>query len=285
MEKYIRGHDNAQIFYISLPGERKKPTLVFVHSIGANWTVWKTEISYFHRLGYPCIAFDLRSHGLSEVVTSTEAYSFPNFSHDLRKILDAEKVKKFILMGHSFGGGVAITYCGLYPKKLPLKLILVETAHRYPWAHHHELNMNPYIAMLLRFLAEHQRFTNAHLPHLRELDFSTEFHRKQRTKLGVFLEALHVTPLKSILKCIDQLQKWSFEHLQDTEKVLQSLRIPVLIVSGSEDLVVPLQFQEELHHLIKKSQLRVIMGAYHRIPTQNPEELCHLVQQFLEEKK
>ena len=109
MEKYIRGHDNAQIFYISLPGERKKPTLVFVHSIGANWTVWKTEISYFHRLGYPCIAFDLRSHGLSEVVTSTEAYSFPNFSHDLRKILDAEKVKKFILMGHSFGGGVAIT--------------------------------------------------------------------------------------------------------------------------------------------------------------------------------
>ena len=145
--------------------------------------------------------------------------------------------------------------------------------------------MNPYIAMLLRFLAEHQRFTNAHLPHLRELDFSTEFHRKQRTKLGVFLEALHVTPLKSILKCIDQLQKWSFEHLQDTEKVLQSLRIPVLIVSGSEDLVVPLQFQEELHHLIKKSQLRVIMGAYHRIPTQNPEELCHLVQQFLEEKK
>lgn len=268
-----------------MPGDKNKPTLVFVHSVGANWTVWKTEINYFQRLGYPCLAFDLRAHGLSEVVATDEAYSFPNFSKDLNAILIAEKVKQFILIGHSFGGAISLSYCSLFQKKQPKKLILVQSGHRYPFEHHKEFNMNPYLALILRFLAEHQKFTNTHLPHLRELDFSTDFHRKQRTELAVFVEALHVTPLRSILKCIDQLQKFSFDHLQDTEKFLTKLKIPVLIISGSEDQVVPLKFQEELHHLIKHSELKVITGAYHRTPTQNPEELCNVMQEFLEKKQ
>lgn len=285
MEKYIRTHDNAQIFYVSMPADKKKPTLVFIHSVGSNWTIWKIEMNYFERLGYSCIAFDLRAHGLSEVIAEDEAYSFPNFAKDLHAILAAEKVKKFILIGHSFGGGIAINYCGSFPKQLPQKLILVETAHRYPFEHHREFHMNPYMAMLLRFLAEHQQFTNIHLPHLKELDFSTDFHRKQRSKLAIFLEALHITPLKSILKCIDCLQKFSFEHLQDTEKVLAKLKIPVLIIGGSRDQVVPIQFQDELHRLIKKSELKIIEGAYHRIPIENPEEFCSVMQEFLEKRK
>ena len=142
--------------------------------------------------------------------------------------------------------------------------------------------MNPFIALFLRFLGEHQHFVNVHLPHLRELDFSTDFHRKQRSNLTILLEALHVTPLRSILKCLDGLQKYSFDHLQDTERVLSRLPMPVLIVSGSEDKVVPLHFQEELHHLLKKSELKVITGAYHRIPIQNPEELCAELLHFFE---
>ncbi len=282
MEKYIRTHDEALVFYTFMPVHSKKPTLVFVHSVGANWTVWKTEMAFFHRLGFPCLAFDLRAHGLSEVLPNDEQYSFPNFAKDLAAILSEEKIKNFILIGHSFGGGVAINYCGIFPKKLPELLVLIETAYRYPFQYKREFNMNPFIALLLRFLGEHQHFVNVHLPHLRELDFSSDFHRKQRSNLTILLEALHVTPLRSILRCIDALQKYSFDHIQDTERVLSHLYVPVLIISGSEDKVVPLHFQEELHHLIKKSELKIITGAYHRIPIQNPEELCAELLHFFE---
>jgi len=71
-------------------------------------------------------------------------------------------------------------------------------------------------------------------------------------------------------------------HIQATEKVLSQLTIPVLILSGSEDKVVPLHFQEELHHLIKKSELKVIVGGYHRVPIQKPEEMCAVLLQFIE---
>ncbi len=282
MEKYIRTHDDALIFYTHMPADKKKPTLVFIHSIGSNWTVWKIEMAFFQRLGYPCLAFDLRAHGLSEVLPDDNQYFLPNFAKDLDAILTTEKIKNFIIIGHSFGGGIAINYCGIFPKKIPKLLVLAETAYRYPFQHKKEFNMNPFIALFLRFLGEHQHFVNVHLPHLRELDFSTDFHRKQRSNLAILLEALHVTPLRSILKCLDGLQKYSFDHIQDTERVLSRLKIPVLIISGSEDKVVPLHFQEELHHLIKKSELKVITGAYHRIPIQNPEELCAELLHFFE---
>jgi pimeloyl-ACP methyl ester carboxylesterase len=283
MEKYIFSHDNAKIFYTYLSSTKKLPTLVFVHSIGANWTVWKTEINFFHRLGYPCLAFDLRAHGLSDVLPDDEQYNFPNFAKDITVILKKEKIKKFILIGHSFGGGIVINYCGTQ-KQRPEKLVLVETAHRYPFEYKREFNVNPLISMILRFLGEHQQFVNTNFPHLKELDFSEEFHKKRRTNLGIFLEALHITPLRSILKCIDSLQKYSFDHLQDTEKMLSTLKTPVLIISGGRDKVVPLHFQEELHRLIKKSQLKVINGAYHRVPIYNAEELCGEMLQFFEKR-
>ncbi len=116
MEKYIYSHDNAKIFYIFMQSTKKLPVLVFIHSIGANWTVWKTEMNFFHRLGYPCLAFDLRAHGLSDVLPNDEQYNFPNFAKDITVMLNEEKIKNFILIGHSFGGGIAINYCGTQKK-------------------------------------------------------------------------------------------------------------------------------------------------------------------------
>jgi pimeloyl-ACP methyl ester carboxylesterase len=217
------------------------------------------------------------------VLPDDEQYNFPNFAKDITVILKKEKIKKFILIGHSFGGGIVINYCGTQ-KQRPEKLVLVETAHRYPFEYKREFNVNPLISMILRFLGEHQQFVNTNFPHLKELDFSEEFHKKRRTNLGIFLEALHITPLRSILKCIDSLQKYSFDHLQDTEKMLSTLKTPVLIISGGRDKVVPLHFQEELHRLIKKSQLKVINGAYHRVPIYNAEELCGEMLQFFEKR-
>jgi pimeloyl-ACP methyl ester carboxylesterase len=285
MERYLTTKDGTQLFYVKTKGDKDKPTLVFVHSVGGNWTLWKIEMKFFQRLGFPCLALDLRGHGLSDLLGNDDDYFFPRFSHDLDFLLQHEKIKDFILIGHSFGGGVAINYCGNFPTRLPRIMVLCETAHRYPFMKKHEFNMNPFLAMFLRFIAEHQRFTNMHFPQLREFDLSTDFHRKQRTRLAVFLQALHVTPLRSILTTIDKLQEYSFEHNQDTEKTLGALRMPVLIVGGDHDKTIPVKFQEELHRLIKKSKMKIITGGYHRIPIQKPEELSRLFLDFFEEHK
>jgi pimeloyl-ACP methyl ester carboxylesterase len=285
MERYFNSFDKTQIFYVKTDGDKDKPWIVFLHSIGGNWTLWKIEMKFFQRLGYRCLALDLRGHGLSDLLGEDEKYTFPYFAKDVEALLRKEKIKDFVLVGHSFGGGVAINYCGTFTKRMPKLMILTETAHRYPFMKHHEFNMNPLIAIFLRFVANHQRFTNMHFPQLREFDLSSDFHRMQRDKLSVFLQVLHVTPLRSILKTIDKLQDYSFKHRQETEKVLSALDIPVLIIAGDKDKTIPLTYQKELHRLIKKSEMKIVNGGYHRLPIQKPGQLSRIMLDFIEEHK
>lgn len=279
MEACFSSFDGTKIFYRYIPLNKKKPVLVFIHSLGSNWTLWKQEILLFEKKGYSTLTFDLRGHGLSGIPSHDEDYFFPNFAKDLHALLERHHIRKFILIGHSFGGGVAINYCGTIKSNFPQKLILVETAHRYPFQHHREFNVNPFVSSLLRYIAEHEQFRKKNFPHFKELDLTKI---KNQSRLTIFLHALQLTPLKSIMACIDAVQKYSFNHLQDTEKLLSRLRIPVLVIAGSEDSIIPLQFSEELHWLIRNSKLKIIIGAYHRLPLESPHELSTEILQFIE---
>ncbi len=278
MERYTKSFDGIRIYYRFNNESNNKPVLVFLHGIGGNWTVWKEEITFFHRMGYSTMTFDLRGHGLSEVPLEEKSYNFTNFTKDLKYILDKENIKNFILIGHSLGGGIAINYCGLCPKQQPLAVILVEAAHRYPFEHGREFHVNHWVSSFLRFIAEHEHFRKHHFPHMKEIDFTKHY---EKSEFSVFWRAIHVTPLKSIIATIDAVQAYSFNHLQQTEELLKSLDLPVLIIAGSEDSVIPVEFAEELYHLIKRSKLKVLMGAYHRVPLQEPEELSMAIHEFL----
>ena len=279
MEHMIRSFDGIKLWCRYIKNDKKKPTLVFIHGLGANWTLWKEEMHFFEKKGYSTLSFDLRGHGLSEVPQHEEDYFFPNFSRDIHHIIEKHHIKKFILIGHSFGGGIAINYTGLFKQHLPKQLILVETGCRYSFKHHREFNVNPLISTILRYIAEHERFRKRNFPHMKDLDLTKI---KNKTELAIFLRAIEVTPLKSIIACLDALQEYLFNHVQETERFLTRLKIPTLIIAGSEDTVIPLPFSEELHWLIKNSKLKVIMGVHHRIPLEKPKQLEQEILKFVE---
>jgi pimeloyl-ACP methyl ester carboxylesterase len=282
MEGYMESFDGLKIFYRHTKIEGRKPTLVFLHGLGANWTLWKDEMLLFERRGYSTLSYDMRGHGLSGIPDDPRDYFLPNFTKDLHTLLKHTKVRSFILIGHSMGGGIAIGYCGLFKKRLPKSMILFESAYRYPFSHGREFGVNPFVSSFLRFIAEHEPFRKKNYPHLKDMDLTCI---KDRNKISFFLEAIQITPLKSIINTIDEVQKYSFNHLQDTEELLSKLKLPVMIVAGSEDSVLPLHFSEELHWLIKNSKLKVMMGAYHRAPLEQPEEVCQEILSFIERKK
>lgn len=252
---------------------------MFIHGLGANWTLWKQEILFFEKLGYNTLSFDLRGHGLSDIPSHEEDYFFGNFGKDVHTVLDAHNIKNFIIIGHSFGGGVALNYYGQYKNNLPKAMILIESAYRYPFEHRREFHINPFISTMLRFIAEHEHFRKRNFPHMKELDLTRI---KDKSKVKIFLHAIKITPLKSILACIDAVQEYSFNYLQETEKLLTRIKIPVLVIAGSEDRIIPVAIAEEMHWLIKNSKLKIIMGAYHRIPLEKPDELSQEILRFIQ---
>ncbi|MBI4983634.1 alpha/beta hydrolase [Candidatus Woesearchaeota archaeon] len=277
MEKRIASFDGTKIYY--LYNKNRVPlTLVFLHGVGGNWTVWKKEINYFQKQGFSTLAVDLRGHGLSDAPEEFDRYQLDYFSRDVHQILQTEKIKKFVLVGHSLGGGVAINYCIRYPKKLPMAQILVETTCLYPFDHTRLLNLKPYLNHFLRFIAEHKLTRRDHFFHFKEADLSAEGIRRD---LHLISHLIHLTPLRTLVKALDNVEKYAFNNNKKIHDALRHLTIPVLIISGDEDFRVPIKYSLVLKKLICNSELKVIQGGCHLVTVTRAEEVSRIMHNFL----
>ena len=278
VKKRIRSFDGTKIFYTYKKGQ-KPLTLVFLHGVGGNWTIWMKEMQYFHQRGYSTLGLDLRGHGLSDAPPEFEKYQLNYFARDIHQILLKEKVKKFMLVGHSLGGCVAINYCTNHPKHLPHSLVLVESTTIYPFDHNRILNLGPHTTNFLRFIAEHKAMQRNHLFHLNEIDLS---HSGITKNLHLISHLIHLTPLRTIVKTLDNMEKYSFHNQSTINRTLQNLTIPVLILTGDHDETIPSKYSKVIKKLVKTAELKVLRGAHHFVTVENPEEVSHMIHHFIE---
>jgi len=66
----------------------------------------------------------LRGHGKSVRYPSYDDYSLENFTEDLKILLDDLKIKKFIIIAHSFGCLLALDFLGKYHNKVKAAVFL-----------------------------------------------------------------------------------------------------------------------------------------------------------------
>jgi pimeloyl-ACP methyl ester carboxylesterase len=62
---------------------------------------------------------------------------------------------------------------------------------------------------------------------------------------------------------------------------LKRLKLPTLILCGSEDRLTPVRHSERLHQEISGSTLRVIEKGGHMLPLEAPAELNAAIRQFI----
>ncbi len=280
MEKYIHSFDGVKVCYWH---ERKENplTLVFLHGVGGNWTVWKKEIEFFQKKGYSTLTLDLRGHGKSDAPSNFFCYGLPCFSRDIYTILRQERIENFALIGHSLGGAVSINYCMRYKHLFPKSLVLVESASQYPFEHDHILNYSPYVTHLLRFLADHAPLRKRNFPHLDDVDLS-EGGILAQFKFIRYL--LHLTPIRSLVETLDNVEKYVFHNRQRIEATLHNLSIPTLLIAGDHDTTVPMQYSKYIQRLNKNARLRILRGAGHRVTVEKPEEVCSILYRFVKYK-
>jgi len=277
-EKYLESFDGTKLCYLHHQGKLDH-TLVFLHGVGGNWTVWKKEIEFFQKKGYSTLAIDLRGHGQSEAPEDFKKYQLPYFAKDINEIVNKEKIDKFSLVGHSLGGCIAIVYCVNHKRKLPASLILVETATLYPFKHENILNFGPYMTDFLRFVASHKVTHKQHFFHFEDADLSVEGIKKQ---IHLISHLIHITPLRSIVKALDNAEAYAFNNQPQINQTLRTLDSPTLIIAGEYDKVIPPKFSKHIKKLTKNAKLE-IMKAGHNILLEKQSEVCQEMFNFLKE--
>ena len=91
---------------------------------------WLDNANTFDRLAplldhLRLIAIDLPGHGLSEHRPPGVHYHFVDYMDDVLAVADALEWERFVLMGHSMGGGVSTLFAATFPERLS-HLILIE---------------------------------------------------------------------------------------------------------------------------------------------------------------
>ncbi|MBW2999897.1 alpha/beta hydrolase, partial [Candidatus Woesearchaeota archaeon] len=123
---FLESFDKTKIYYRI---KRKSDLfLIFVHGWAQNWTAWKKEINFFQEKGYSTLALDLRGHGLSDKPEKKRQYRLKCFAKDIRRIIKKEKIKQYVLIGHSMGGMISLVYYKLFNKKINALVLCSTTA-------------------------------------------------------------------------------------------------------------------------------------------------------------
>src|SRR5205085_1340836 len=91
--------------------------------LGCDHTTWLPVIDALARR-YTVIAPDLLGHGLSDKPRAD--YSVGGYANGMRDLLTLLGIDKVTVLGHSFGGGVAMQFAYQFPERTE-RLILVST--------------------------------------------------------------------------------------------------------------------------------------------------------------
>src|SRR4051794_24044307 len=117
-----------EVQYLTIHGHRRAfvktgtgPALLLLHGLGCDHTTWLPVIATLSRR-YTVIAPDLLGHGRSAKPRAD--YSLGGYANGMRDLLTVLGIDKVTVVGHSFGGGVAMQFAYQFPERTE-RMILV----------------------------------------------------------------------------------------------------------------------------------------------------------------
>ncbi len=128
------GDDNK--IYTEASGKKDGIPIIFVHG-GPGGQCRSEHHSLFDPQIYRSIIFDQRGCGKSTPYRSLQGNTTDNLVQDIEKIRDFYKIKKFLIVGGSWGATLAIKYALKYPHNLfgvLLRSVFLGTIDEIKWA-------------------------------------------------------------------------------------------------------------------------------------------------------
>jgi pimeloyl-ACP methyl ester carboxylesterase len=103
------------------------PDLVMLHGLLSSLAFWYLTVLPLLARDFRVTVYDLRGHGRSGM--PQRGYTTHELAGDLGRLLDALDIDRAHLVGHSFGGAVALHYAALNPERV---VTLVEADGQIP---------------------------------------------------------------------------------------------------------------------------------------------------------
>ncbi|MFI9450518.1 alpha/beta fold hydrolase [Amycolatopsis sp. NPDC052450] len=242
--------------------------VVLVHGHPFNRSMWRPQAERFSREGYRVITADLRGYGETTVVPGKTGLDV--FAADIVRLADHLGLGRFVLGGLSMGGQIVMEFHRTYPDRVA-GLLLADTSPQEETEEGRRVRNE----MADRVLAEGLD------PYAEEVLTKMVSPENVRTMPDVaahVLGMMRTTPKEGAAAALR-----GRAERPDYRDSLTQVRVPSLVVVGTEDEFTPVSDAELMHDLIPGSTLAVIEGAAHMPNLEREAEFNTVFAQFLKE--
>jgi len=260
---FVTTDDGVEIYYKDWGSPDAQP-IVFHHGWPLSADDWDTQMLFFHAQGYRVIASDRRGHGRSSQVGTGN--DMDHYAADVNAVIEHLDLHNAIHIGHSTGGGQVARYVAQYgePQGRVAKAVLVSSVPPIMV----KTDANPE-GLPLSALDDLRNGLAANRAEFFQVIASGPFYGFNREGAKVSQPVIEnwwrQGMMGSALAHYEGIK--AFSETDQTED-LKSISVPVLILQGDDDQVVPYKDASiKQHELLQNSELKIYPGYPHGMLT------------------
>src|SRR5580692_8468093 len=249
--------------------------VVLIHGYPLSGRGWDKQVPALLEAGYRAITYDRRGFGKSSQPTT--GYDYDTFAADLNMLLEELDLRDAVLVGHSMGTGEVTRYLGRYGSARVAKGVLVAPIPPFLRQTPDNPDGVPQ-AVFDGFVQAARADTPAWMKGFLDNFYNVDTLRGTLISDQAYQVSWNLATTASAIAAVACIPTWGTDFRADLPK----LDVPILVVQGDADQVLPLdKTGKRLPGLIEDVQLVVIEGGPHAIPWTHADQVNRALLDFL----
>jgi pimeloyl-ACP methyl ester carboxylesterase len=268
----IHGHRRA---YVKVG---RGPALLLLHGLGCTHHTWDPVIDALAKR-YTVVAPDLLGHGESDKPRTD--YSIGAFANGMRDLLTVLGIDTVTVVGHSFGGGVAMQFAYQFPERTE-RLALVGSG-----------GLGPEVSAAIRAITTtgfHQVMGALTLPGVRHLG-TAGLRALSRTGVKEFRDFDEVAEIyqsfrdpaarAAIRHVVRAVVDWQGQIVTMADRAYLTEAMPMCVIWGAEDRVIPVSHAARAAELAPGARVEILPDSGHFPHKDHPQRFARVLHDFI----
>jgi pimeloyl-ACP methyl ester carboxylesterase len=244
--------------------------VILLHGFGSDSYSWHNNINAL-AARFKVYAIDLWGCGYS--TRELLDFGYPLYVNQLRCFMDALRIEKASLVGQSMGGGTVIKFTTEHRDRVQSIILVCASGMPHTYLPVQHILALPVLGELMLSLP-----TNF----IRKLVIKTVYLYRKEVGQEYFDGLTWSQKIEGSNDTVLKLIRLKFFHTLANEiRQLGEMEVPTLIAWGRHDKSVPLRLGQDMHHILKGSELKVFEHSAHEPHDEEPEMFNQLALDFL----
>ncbi|MDT5346545.1 MAG: non-heme chloroperoxidase [Mycobacterium sp.] len=269
------GEENSAPIELYYEDHGSGQPVVLIHGYPLDGHSWEKQVPVMLDAGKSVITYDRRGFGHSSQPST--GYDYDTFAADLKALIDTLDLRHIVLVGFSMGTGEVTRYLGTYGSDRVAKAALLGPIPPFLL----QTDDNPQGVLQSVFDGFQKTITNdryAWFKFFFDNFYNVDTFHGTRTSEQAWNASFQVAAGSSAYATLACVSTW----LTDFRADLPKIDVPLLVVQGTEDRILPIDATgRRIPGLVKDVELIEIEGGPHNITWTHPDEVNQALTKLL----